>query len=115
MSIKNQLKEEFQLETNRPLKFFTTSIFEPSTVINTFGRIFELSIPSAARSKLVEGRDIGEGEEYAENYAVLEKKSDICPNCSIKMIESDNGLRCSICDHSITLEKTNKEEIRKIS
>jgi uncharacterized Zn finger protein (UPF0148 family) len=114
-SINNQLKEQFQFVSTIRIKFFTTSIFEPSTVINAFGRIFELSIPSAAKSKLVEGRIIGQGEKYAEKYAISEISTALCPSCKINLVETPEGLICSICGHSEIKRKdkvTEKQEVR---
>jgi len=45
-SIHEQLKEQFQLEyPDYLLRFFRTTIFRPESVIDSFGRIFELTIP----------------------------------------------------------------------
>jgi hypothetical protein len=63
-TIHELLKESFQLEYDSPLRFFRTTIYKPETVIDAFGRIFELAIPSIKESDFVEGRTIGELEEY---------------------------------------------------
>jgi GTPase SAR1 family protein len=63
-SIHEQLKEQFQLETERRLKFFRTTIYKPESVTDSFGRIFELVIPTIARSAFVDERIIGEIEEH---------------------------------------------------
>ncbi len=63
-SIHEQLKEQFQLETDKRLKFFRTTIYKPESVIDSFGRIFELVIPQIARSAFVDERTIGEIEEH---------------------------------------------------
>ena len=57
-SIHLQIKEQFQIECEKKIKFFRTTIFDEQSVINAFGRIFELTIPQAARSPLVDGRNI---------------------------------------------------------
>ncbi|MFX0086912.1 MAG: ADP-ribosylation factor-like protein [Candidatus Hodarchaeota archaeon] len=63
-SIHEQLKEQFQLETDKRLKFFRTTIYKPESVIDSFGRIFELIIPTIAGSAFVDERTIGEIEEH---------------------------------------------------
>ena len=76
-SIHEQLKEQFQLEYLKgPLRFFRTTIYRPETVIDAFGRIFELEIPEIAQSDLVEGRAIGEIEEFHETGMTLRKPTD---------------------------------------
>ena len=100
-SIHEQLKEEFQLESSERLKFFRTSIFEPSTIVEAFGRIFELAIPSAARSKFVNERTIGRGEEFAEKFAVMDLDKKNCPQCENQLFDTDDGIRCSVCDYYI--------------
>ncbi|PWI47619.1 hypothetical protein CEE45_10660 [Candidatus Heimdallarchaeota archaeon B3_Heim] len=72
-SIHTQLKESFQLEYSEPLRFFRTSIYKPETVIDSFGRIFELSIPEIAQSDFVDERTIGELEEYHGKGMTLRK------------------------------------------
>ena len=63
-SIHEQLKEQFQLETSQRLRFFRTTIYKPETVIDSFGRIFELTIPELAKSEFVDFKTIGAIEEY---------------------------------------------------
>jgi hypothetical protein len=72
-SVHTQLKESFQLEYSDPLRFFRTSIFKPESVIDAFGRIFELAVPDIAQSDFVEGRTIGEIEEYQKKGMTLRK------------------------------------------
>jgi hypothetical protein len=72
-SVHTQLKESFQLEYNETLRFFRTSIFKPESVIDAFGRIFELTVPDIAQSDFVEGRTIGEIEEYQREGMTLRK------------------------------------------
>ncbi len=73
-SIHSQLKEQFQLEYNpKSLRFFRTTIYKPETVIDAFGRIFELVMPSLSESEFVEGRKIGLIEEYADSSIILKK------------------------------------------
>ncbi|MFW9915463.1 MAG: ADP-ribosylation factor-like protein [Candidatus Thorarchaeota archaeon] len=67
-SIHQQLKEQFQLESPKKVSFFRTTIFRPETVIDGFGRIFELGMPELAQSDYVNGRQIGQVEEYAEEF-----------------------------------------------
>ncbi|MCK5343423.1 MAG: hypothetical protein KAR20_08460, partial [Candidatus Heimdallarchaeota archaeon] len=72
-SIHTQLKESFQLEYSEPLRFFRTSIYKPETVIDSFGRIFELAVPDIAQSDFVDERTIGEIEEYHRKGMTLRK------------------------------------------
>ncbi|UCG00668.1 MAG: hypothetical protein JSW11_13740 [Candidatus Heimdallarchaeota archaeon] len=65
-SIHEQLKEQFQLESSQKLRFFRTTIYRPETVINSFGRIFELTIPQLAESEFVDFKTIGTIEEHHE-------------------------------------------------
>ncbi|OLS26893.1 MAG: hypothetical protein HeimC3_06500 [Candidatus Heimdallarchaeota archaeon LC_3] len=100
-SIHEQLKEEFQLESTERLKFFRTTIFEPSTIIEAFGRIFEINIPSAAKSKFVNERTIGKVEEFADKFAVMDLNRRKCPQCENQLFDTDDGIRCSVCDYHI--------------
>ncbi|MFX1508430.1 MAG: ADP-ribosylation factor-like protein, partial [Promethearchaeota archaeon] len=68
-SIHEQLKEQFQIESKKQLRFFRTTIFNPKTVIDSFGRIIELSMPELAKSEYVNGQTIGRIEEIFEKYA----------------------------------------------
>ncbi|MFX0016649.1 MAG: ADP-ribosylation factor-like protein [Promethearchaeota archaeon] len=73
-SIHAQLKEQFQLEcSTRELCFFRTTIYKPKTVIDAFGRIFELTIPNLTNSEFTEGRTIGQIEEYSKEDMTLRK------------------------------------------
>ncbi|MHA2338221.1 MAG: ADP-ribosylation factor-like protein [Candidatus Hodarchaeales archaeon] len=99
-SVHNQLKEQFQLESNQKLTFFRTTIFDPNTVINAFGRMFEMSIPAAAKGKLVEGRVVSSGEEFAKKFAVREEEEmETCPFCNVNLFRTPEGLECNICGH----------------
>ncbi|MFX0181539.1 MAG: ADP-ribosylation factor-like protein [Candidatus Hodarchaeota archaeon] len=74
-SIHEQLKEQFQLEfPDSPLRFFRTTIYKPETVIDSFGRIFELVVPELANSEFVGERTIGSIEEYAKEDMTIRKK-----------------------------------------
>ncbi len=73
-SIHEQLKEQFQIECSNQLKFFRTTIFKPESVIDTFGRIFELCLPELSQSDFVNGRLIGEIEEHHEIKMTLADK-----------------------------------------
>lgn len=74
-NIHELLKEQFQLEfPDNPLRFFRTTIYKPETIIDSFGRIFELAIPELANSELVEERTIGSIEEYAKKGMTIRKK-----------------------------------------
>ena len=67
------LKEEFQIECKKRIKFFRTTIFKPESVAKSFGRIIELSMPELGQSELVNGQIIGEIEEYSEKKAPIPK------------------------------------------
>ena len=73
-SIHEQLKEVFQLEYESPIRFFRTTIYKPETVIDAFGRIFELVLPEIKQSEFVEGRVIGEIEEFQTQGMTLRDK-----------------------------------------
>lgn len=79
-SIHEQLKEQFQLEHPKPLRFFRTTIYKPESVIDSFGRIIELVIPEIAESEFVEGRKIGEIEEFHETGITLQRSSAVETN-----------------------------------
>ncbi|MHA2053235.1 MAG: ADP-ribosylation factor-like protein [Candidatus Hodarchaeales archaeon] len=84
-SIHEQLKETFQLEYKSPLRFFRTTIYTPETVIDAFGRIFELAIPKLAESEFVDGRQIGTIEELHETAMILtEPKVKVTANNTTK-------------------------------
>lgn len=65
-SIHIQLVEMIQRKSTKKVHFFRTTIFKPKTVIDSFGRILEISIPGIAQSEYVDGRKIGEIEEYSK-------------------------------------------------
>ncbi|MHA1450494.1 MAG: ADP-ribosylation factor-like protein [Candidatus Hodarchaeales archaeon] len=97
-SIHAQLKEQFQHECPQRILFFRTTIFRPETVIDAFGRIFELTIPELARSEYVNGRIINQGEEFAEKYAALELQDACCPKCGNTFVDiGKDGLLCNFC------------------
>lgn len=102
-SIHAQIKEQFQVESDKKIKFFRTTIFDEQSVINAFGRIFELTIPQAAKSPLVDGKAIESGEEYSDKFAVEQFKTEeeeICPFCNIKLFKTDSGYECNICGYT---------------
>lgn len=74
-STHGQLKEQFQLESPKKITFFRTTIYSPETVVNGFGRIFELAMPQLARSEYVGGQQIGQVEEYAEKFVIFRESS----------------------------------------
>ncbi len=89
-SIHEQLKEQFQIESSNQIKFFRTTIYRPETVIDTFGRIFELSIPELAQSDFVNGRLIGEIEEHHEIAMTLsEKREPAVPRAQPRLIPKE--------------------------
>ncbi|MFX1285666.1 MAG: ADP-ribosylation factor-like protein [Promethearchaeota archaeon] len=86
-SIHEQLKEQLQLEYPKgPLKFFRTTIYRPESVINAFGRIIELVIPEISKSEFVEGREIGEIEEFHETGMTLRRPSAVVANQPVETI-----------------------------
>ncbi|MHA1995066.1 MAG: ADP-ribosylation factor-like protein [Candidatus Hodarchaeales archaeon] len=90
-SIHEQLKEQFQIESSNQLKFFRTTIYRPESVIDTFGRIFELSIPKLAQSDFVNGRLIGEIEEHHEIVMTLaEKMEPAIPSAQTRLIPTES-------------------------
>ncbi|MFW9906923.1 MAG: ADP-ribosylation factor-like protein, partial [Candidatus Thorarchaeota archaeon] len=101
-SIHEQLKEQFQLETSQRLKFFRTTIYRPETVINSFGRIFELTIPQIAESEFVDFKTIGSIEEYHEEDMTIRESK-------IKAIdqepESISPITPKIAGDQVVLEK----------
>lgn len=66
-SIHEILMEEFQLNCYKRLPFFRTTIYRPETIIDSFGRIFELAMPELAMSDFVNQRTIGQIEELTED------------------------------------------------
>ena len=101
-SIHAQIKEQFQVECDQKLKFFRTTIFDEPSIINAFGRIFELSIPKAARSKLVDEKEITSGEEFSAKFAVEQFKPEdeqTCPFCNIQLFQTPTGYECNICGY----------------
>ncbi|MHA2030107.1 MAG: ADP-ribosylation factor-like protein [Candidatus Kariarchaeaceae archaeon] len=89
-SIHEQLKEQFQIESSNRLKFFRTTIYRPESVIDTFGRIFELAIPELAQSDFVKGRLIGEIEEHHEITMTLsEKREPAVPRAQPRLIPQE--------------------------
>jgi GTPase SAR1 family protein len=71
-SIHEQLKEQFQIEwESKRILFFRTTIYRPETIIDAFGRIIELTMPSMAKSEFVQGREIGNIEEYHRTEMTL--------------------------------------------
>ncbi|MHA2294575.1 MAG: ADP-ribosylation factor-like protein [Candidatus Hodarchaeales archaeon] len=98
-SIHSQLKEQFQIETDNKVHFLRTTIYRPDSVIDSFGRIFELAMPSIAQSDYVEGRTIGEIEEYAVKFFTVEMQDEVCPNCLNTLVESEGRLICNFCHY----------------
>lgn len=70
-NIHEQLKEQFQLDCSQKISFFRTTIYRPETVIDAFGRIFEITMPDLAKSDYVDGRKIGQIEEYGETFVTV--------------------------------------------
>ncbi|MHA1966603.1 MAG: ADP-ribosylation factor-like protein [Candidatus Hodarchaeales archaeon] len=98
-SIHAQLKEKFQLESTEKLRFFRTTIFKPETVIDAFGRIFEIVLPELDKSEYINERQIEKVEEYAEKYAALELQDAYCPKCGNTFVDIGEGLLCNFCGY----------------
>ncbi|MFW9996432.1 MAG: ADP-ribosylation factor-like protein [Candidatus Odinarchaeota archaeon] len=98
-SIHAQLKEQFQLECSEKIHFLRTTIYQPNTVMDAFGRIFELTLPDIAKSEYVGGKIIGGIEEYAEKFAAVELQDACCPKCGTTFIDMGKGLLCNFCGY----------------
>ncbi|MFW9996312.1 MAG: ADP-ribosylation factor-like protein [Candidatus Odinarchaeota archaeon] len=104
-SIHSQLKEQFQLECPNKISFLRTTIYRPETVIDAFGRIFELAMSRIAQSEYVDGRSIGRVEEYAEKYVTtVEESFEVCPQCGSQFVQDGSLLRCNFCGHKQPLK-----------
>ncbi len=87
-SIHEQLKGQFQIECDdKNIRFFRTTIYKPETVINAFGRLFEITIPEIAKSEFVDGRTIGEIEEIHKIDMVLRKPIIIAEEINDVVVE----------------------------
>jgi uncharacterized Zn finger protein (UPF0148 family) len=99
-SIHAQLKEQFQLESNKKVHFLRTTIYRPETVIDGFGRIIEIATPRIARSEYVDGRSIGQIEEYAEKMVTtVDMEIQHCPKCGSELLQEEEGLLCNFCGY----------------
>jgi signal recognition particle receptor subunit beta len=74
-TIHHILKEEFQVDCNKEIKFFRTTIFNPSSIVKSFGRIIELTMPELSQSDLVNGESIGDIEEYSSGEKLITEPS----------------------------------------
>ncbi|MHA2031633.1 MAG: hypothetical protein ACW99Q_19825 [Candidatus Kariarchaeaceae archaeon] len=83
----SELMKQFQIKCSKKLRFFRTSIYKPETIINAFGRIFELIIPEVANSEFVDGKTIGVIEESLMVETPIQKKQpEIVASSSIGSI-----------------------------
>lgn len=125
-TIHSLIKEEFQVECKKNIKFFRTTIFNPDSVSKSFGRIIEISMPDLSQSELVNGQIIGEIEEYSEktmHVKALAKEEIKKPEKAMKVeVEEDpvylkriqDLMRGSMIDESIkplTSQSTLREVI----
>ncbi|MFX1537280.1 MAG: ADP-ribosylation factor-like protein [Promethearchaeota archaeon] len=110
-SIHTQLKEQFQQESSKRIHFLRTTIYRPETVIDAFGRIFEISIPRIAQSEYVDGRTIGSVEEHAEEFFTVRMKTEPCPVCANIMTQDGMALRCNACGHTKSPESVPTEPV----
>ncbi len=99
-SIHEQLKEQFQLEYPHKLRFFRTTIYKPETVIDSFGRIFELTIPQLAKSEFVDFRIIGKIEEYHEKGMTIRE-----PTLEVEISQKQESITPKIAGDQVVLEK----------
>jgi hypothetical protein len=76
-TIHDLMKEEFQIECKKRIKYFRTTIFNPESVSKSFGRIIELSMPDLSHSELVNGQTIGKIEEHSEKTIHVSKPLSI--------------------------------------
>jgi signal recognition particle receptor subunit beta len=74
-TIHHILKEEFQVECRKEIKFFRTTIFNIESIVKSFGRIIELTMPELSQSDLVEGEIIGRIEEYSSGEKIVGEPS----------------------------------------
>ncbi|MFX1513315.1 MAG: ADP-ribosylation factor-like protein [Promethearchaeota archaeon] len=109
-SIHEQLKERFQLECPIKIRFLRTTIYDPKSVVDAFGRIFEITLPNIAKSEYVNGQIIGEIEEYAQKFAAVELQDACCPKCSLQFIETREGLICNFCGYKRSLGQISQDE-----
>lgn len=113
-SIHAQLKEEFQLACTKKVHFLRTTIYRPETVIDGFGRIFEITIPKIAQSDYVGGREIGNIEEHAEKF-VIQSSVEVkeCPECGTELTDTGVELICGFCGYYKSKEETTIVEAKK--
>ncbi|MFX1533109.1 MAG: ADP-ribosylation factor-like protein [Promethearchaeota archaeon] len=114
-SIHAQLKEQFQLQSPKKVTFLRTTIYDPKTVVDGFGRVFELAISEIAKSDYVDGRSIGEIEEYASKFAAVELQDASCPKCCLKLSETEEGLTCNFCGYIHPLGQISQSTINAVS
>jgi len=126
-TIHHILKEEFQVESKKQIKFFRTTIFNPDSVAKSFGRIIEISMPELSQSELVDGQIIGEIEEYSEEVTLIpqipivekakkpEEKKTIIPDEEdpVYLERIQELMRGSIVDES-TKPLTSKSTLREV-
>jgi len=106
-SIHEQLKEQFQLESNKKILFFRTTIYKPETVTKAFGRIFELVIPKIAKSEFVDNREVGEVEEFHEVGMTTREPAKIVVHQQIQKIQAPSikPIKTKIAGDPEVLEK----------
>ncbi|MFX0062046.1 MAG: ADP-ribosylation factor-like protein [Candidatus Hermodarchaeota archaeon] len=114
-SIHAQLKEQFQLQSPKKVTFMRTTIYDPKTVVDSFGRVFELAISEIAKSDYVDGRTIGEIEEYASKFAAVELQDACCPKCCLELSETEDGLTCNFCGYIHPLGQISESAIDVVS
>ncbi len=114
-SIHEQLKEQFQLQSPQKLAFLRTTIYDPKTIVDSFGRVFELAIPQIGQSEYVDGRIIGEIEEYASKFAAVEIQGDLCRKCGLTLSETEDGLVCNFCGYVSPVERISETATDAVS
>ncbi|MHA2305603.1 MAG: ADP-ribosylation factor-like protein [Candidatus Hodarchaeales archaeon] len=104
-SIHEQLKEQFQIEVAKKIRFFRTTIYKPETIINAFGRLFELTVPTIARSEFVDGRTIGEIEELHKLDMTLRQPTPITEEMNDVILAEKTEIQPKMAGDPAVLEK----------
>ncbi|MFX1251619.1 MAG: ADP-ribosylation factor-like protein, partial [Promethearchaeota archaeon] len=114
-SIHAQLKEQFQDQSPKRVAFLRTTIYDPKTIVDSFGRVFELAIPQIKQSDYVDGRTIGKIEEYASKFATVEAEADLCQKCGSSLSQTEDGWVCNFCGYIPPVQPTPETAIDKVS
>ena len=104
-SIHEQLKEQFQIESEKKIRFFRTTIYKPESIINAFGRIFELTMPTIAESEFVDRRTIGEIEEFHKMEMTLRQPTTIAEEMDKVKLEKKAEIQNKIAGDPVILDR----------